>query len=243
MFYVAICDDDRFFLDETKRLLEIIFKELNEDYEIDCFNSTQKLEPCIRKYNLLILAIMLVGNNGIEYAESLRSRGIKTDIIFITSSPDYALEGYSVHPIDYILKPANYDRLHDAVMRCLRERHNTPALLINSKEHGKIRVNTDDIAYCEVMRYEIVIHSIDGKRVSLYGTFSSFCSNELPQESFYRCHRSYAVNLQYVESINRYAFALSNGVSVPIAKNNYNDAKKRFADYINSFDDAQAQKI
>lgn len=234
MYSVAVCDDERVFLEQTSKVLEEIFNEHNEEFEIDCFDSAEKLEQSAKKYSLYVLDIMIGDTNGIEYAESLRSRGVESDIIFITSSPDYALAGYSVHPVDYILKPVSKEKLLEPVLLCLRERHYLPYLVVNSKEYGKIRVNISDITYCEVMRTEILIHCVDGRTMTLYGTFSSFCHDELPSDIFYRCHRSYAVNMQYAERINRYDFALSDGTTVPISKNSYNDAKRRFESSLNT---------
>lgn len=236
MYSVAICDDETEFLDAARRTLCEIFSEIGEDVTIDCFDSLQKLEQSDKEYNLLLLDIMFGQDNGIEYAEKLRSRGIETDIIFITSSPEFALAGYSVYPVDYILKPLKRSKLSDTIKRCLRKREIVPALLVNSKEFGRIRVNVDEITYCEVMRTNIVIHCVNEKNITLVGTFSLFC-DELPKKEFYRCHRSYTVNMKYVERIDRYNFSLSDGRKVPIAKNNYSEAKKAFVDYINPVED------
>ncbi len=240
MYSVAVCDDERVFLEQTCSILREILTEHNEDFEIDCFESTDDLEKSAKKYNLYVLDIMIGDTNGIDYAELLRERGVESDIIFITSSPAYALAGYSVHPADYILKPVSTDKLREPVLRCLRDRHYSPSIVVNSKEYGKIRVNTSEITYCEVMRNDILIHCIDGRTMTLYGTFSSFCSDELPGDIFYRCHRSYAVNMQYAERINRYDFSLSDGTVVPISKNSYNDAKKRFESNSNPADTSLA---
>ena len=236
MFYIAICDDEKVFLDSTRHILYSIFYELGEDVVINCFDSIAKLKADGQRYNLLILDIMLGDDNGIEFAERLREKGFETDIIFITSSPEFALAGYSVYPVDYILKPVNEKKLRETISRCLKKRQSVPALLINSKELGKVKVSADEIAYCEVMRTDIAVHRINGSDITLVGTFSDFCAR-LPKKDFYRCHRSYVVNMKYVERIDRYSFTLQNGDTVPIAKNSYNDAKKYFVDYINPAED------
>lgn len=232
MYSVAICDDETEFLNATRSILCEIFSEIGEEVTIDCFDSLQKLDQSDNNYNLLLLDIMFGEDNGMEYAEALRSKGIETDIVFITSSPEYALAGYSVYPVDYILKPIKRSKLSDTIKRCLQKRERIPALLVSSKEYGRIRVNVDDITYCEVIRTNIVINCVNGKSITLVGTFSSFCEN-LPKREFYRCHRSYAVNMKYVERIDRYNYSLTSGIKVPIAKNNYNEAKKAFVDYVN----------
>lgn len=236
MYYIAVCDDEKLFSDSVRHILYTIFFEYGEDVVINCFDSIEKLEADKQRYNLLILDILLGEENGIEYAEKLRERGVETDIIFITSSPEFALAGYSVYPVDYILKPVNERKLRESVGRCLKKRQNVPALLINSKELGKVKVSVDEIAYCEVMRTDIVVHRINGSDITMVGTFSEFCS-KLPKKEFYRCHRSFVVNMKCVERIDRYSFTLQKGDTVPIAKNSYNEAKKVFVDYINPAED------
>lgn len=236
MYYIAVCDDEKLFSDNMRHILYGIFYEYGEDVVINCFDSIEKLEADKQRYNLLILDILLGADNGIRYAEKLRERGIETDIIFVTSSPEFALAGYSVYPVDYILKPVNENKLRESIGRCLKKRQNVPVLLINSKELGKVKVSVDEIAYCEVMRTDIVVHRINGSDITLVGTFSSFCA-QLPKNEFYRCHRSFVVNMKCVERIDRYRFTLQSGDNVPIAKNNYNEAKKVFVDYINPAED------
>lgn len=236
MYYVAVCDDEQSFLDMTRRTLFEIFEELGEQAAIRCFLSVEQLRQSEEQFDLLLLDIMLGDDNGIEYAERLRSRGIETDIIFITSSPEFALAGYSVYPVDYLLKPINPQKLKETIKRCLRRGRAEPALLVNSKECGRIKVNLESITYCEVLRTNIIIHCKDERELTTIGTFSSFCS-ALPQPEFFRCHRSFVVNMKYVERIDRYKFTLSDGTEVPIAKNSYSEAKKVFVDYINPVED------
>lgn len=236
LYSIAICDDEQSFCDSTRQILIDIFEQEEEQASIDCFESISRLELSEKNYDLIILDIMLGNENGIEYAGQLRSRGVETDIIFITSSPEFALAGYSAYPVDYILKPVDTGKLKQTIKRCLKSRRSLPPLLINSKESGRIKLGCEDITCCEVIRTDIVLNLNDGRRFTAVGTFSAFCE-ELPKPLFFRCHRSYVVNMSYVERIDRYSFTLSDGFAVPIAKNSYNKAKKAFVDYINPVED------
>ena len=236
LYSIAICDDERSFCESTSKILMDIFERQQEQVGIDCFESLYQLELNEKSYDLIILDIMLGEENGIEYARQLRSRGIDTDIIFITSSPEYALAGYSAYPVDYILKPVDPKKLGETIRRCLKSRKSLPPLVLSSKESGQIKLRLEEVSFCEVIRTDIMLHLSDGRRFTTVGTFSAFC-RELPKSLFFRCHRSYVVNMSYVERIDRYSFTLSDGSAVPIAKNSYNDAKKAFVDYINPAED------
>lgn len=236
MYYIAICDDEKVFMDETRLLLYNIFSDFGESVVINCFDTIEKLRSSKQRYNLLILDIMIGDDNGIEFADYLRAKGLETDIIFVSSSPEFALAGYNAYPVDYLLKPVNEKKLRETLSRCLRNRRSVPSLVINSKELGKVKISVDEIAYCEVIRTDIAVHRINGSDLTMVGTFFDFCE-KLPKKDFYRCHRSYVVNMKCVERIDRYSFTLQNGDAVPIAKNSYNDAKKYFVDYVNPAED------
>jgi len=98
MFYTAICDDESVFSEKAKTLIDQILDEKGITHRTDCFSSTDELQAAMRKcdYALLLLDIVMDKQTGLEFATELRRAGSRVNIIFMTSSAEFALDAYEV---------------------------------------------------------------------------------------------------------------------------------------------------
>ena len=232
MYRIALCDDDRADRELIETLLKKILNKKNISFEVIQFKSAKALLEEIRKagsWDLLLLDILMDGQNGIELANELRGMGEDADIIFITCSPDFALEGYHAWPVSYLLKPLKEDDFLKVLERCLKKISKDPAMIFNMKKGGQMEIHLSDIFYLEIFGDELVVHVLNNS-YSCSGVLKEICSL-LPEPQFFRCHRSYVINLSYVNRIHRYEYILTNGQAVPIAKGNWRDAKQRWVNY------------
>ena len=115
-------------------------------------------------FDLLLLDIQMEGVSGMEYARALRQRGNRVSIIFITNCADYALEGYSVQPVHFILKPVTRELLEDALRTDIELNHKPKTMLFRTG--GKsVSLAVSDIRYIESMNHSIIVHLADTDRV------------------------------------------------------------------------------
>lgn len=213
------------------KLNQILFP-LELEYQVTVFCNPQDLLTALLKhpdtYHLLLLDIMLGRDNGIAVAKTLReNNNMNLGIIFITSNPGFALDGYMVHPIQYLLKPVDHDKLKEAILFDYSQHYVEKHLLISS---GSV---VHSFSYREIYYIEVIGHTLriykKEDAVECTGVLSDLHS-ELP-DNFLRCHKSFLVNLDWVSDIRRYSFQLYNGKKIPISKGRYNEIQQAFVAY------------
>lgn len=230
MFYTAICDDESVFSTKAKQLLDQVMEEKGITHRTDCFSSTEELQLAMRKceYTLLLLDIVMDKRTGLDFARELRRAGSRVNIIFITSSAEFALEAYDVYPVTYLTKPIDAIKLRRAIQMCLEKMEKQPGLVISDRKLGHVMIEFDDILYLESQKHDIVIYARDGKQYTFMGSFELFCE-KLPKDIFFRCHRSYSVNLRHTSRISNREYTMKNGDLIPISRTQYKLACEKFA--------------
>jgi DNA-binding LytR/AlgR family response regulator len=164
------------------------------------------------KIDLVFLDIQMPGLTGVEF---LRSMKITPLVIFTTAYPEYALEGYSLDVVDYLLKPFSFERFVQAVNKAtarLQAKHPVEAPAANApvqepakdyilvKADYKLhRIKLDDIQYIESMREYVAYHTPNGRLLSLQSLKS--LEEELPADRFIRIHKSYIVPIDKIEAL------------------------------------------
>lgn len=229
----AACDDMSFDLDEMVAVTSSLLQEAGVEACMDRFRSSAELLEAQRQganWDLILLDIIMEETDGIQLAETLRRVGDDTDIIFITSSPEYALAGYRAYPVTYLLKPLTKEKLKPALSRCLVRRKTPPSLVLPALDGGKLALLPSEIQFIEVFRRELAVHLKD-RTIACAGSLSAVLE-KLPAESFYRCHRSYVVNLNQVSGVRKYCFLLQNNETVPVAMRTYPEAQSRWLSHL-----------
>lgn len=233
MFRIAICDDERVFNDSMVEYITEYMEYRNYPYSVEAFTALFELERAQkeRKYDLLFLDIMIRSDSGMDYAKQMRERADDTNIVFVSSNTDYALEAYSIYPITFLAKPISKKDVHALLDRMLLLYTKRPTFMINDKFKGRTVVQYESILYLESMGHDIVMQLNNGDTLRFSGVFSEFVP-ELPSSYFFKCHRSYAVNMSYVHRLQNYRFIMADGSIIPIAKPSYKEAQERFASMI-----------
>lgn len=227
---VAICDDEKYFREEIKRLVEQYLKEKKIIFCIDLF--TSGLEFCsddnnLQQYDIIFLDIGMKEMNGMETAHAIREKNQNVDIVFITIMMDYALEGYHVDAVRYILK----DDLESLLPECM------DTILQKKQEKemefpfvgGKRKVLLKEILFIESKSHQLWFERTR-ENLYMYGQINDL-ELILSNYDFVRTHQSFLVNLVHIEKINNYLLYLSNGAEIPVTKQRYAKVKEQYLSY------------
>lgn len=233
MFRVAICDDEATSLQIIEALTEQILEEENIEYEIATFEDmlvmTKELSAGRDEYHLLLSDILAVGMTGIEAAEELRRVGEKIPIVFVSSTAEYAMDGYRVHALRYLKKPVEYERLREALVEAYHLSLNSSGFLKFQVADKLYNLPFEQIEYLESQGRDTNIVTTD-ETICVHMKFSDM-EQQLPADSFLRCHRSYIINLAHVKDLARYRFLTKSGVEIPVSQLQYAEIKTKFMKY------------
>lgn len=168
--------------------------------------------------DILLLDIQIPDMLGIEVARRLRQKDTTVIIMFVTSFSQYAIEGYSVEAMDYILKPVSFAPFSAKLARALRviKQRQTEGIMMSVKTKTNIRrFPSSKLAYIEVINHNLIYHLTDGTILSQWGSLGRV-EEELREYYFVRCNSGYLVNLRYVETIKG-NYVIVNGDSLKIS--------------------------
>lgn len=231
MYKLAICDDDAHFASQLKEALTSSLHKRNITFELVTFDNPADLISYYENgnsFDLLFLDIVFTDTTGIKTARTLRSFNADSDIIFLSSSSDYALESFDVSPLHYLIKSNKLEKLEEALERFF-QKHTELSFYIKSRE-GILALPISDILYFEIYGHNLSVHLSSGESHTFSGTLKKI-EEDLPMCNFIRAHKSYLVNMAHITKIARYEITLSTGKSIPISKKNYLSIVSAFVDY------------
>lgn len=233
---IAFCDDDLSILNEITVLLDKYRIARNLDIRYAAFWSPLELLAEIEKgmrFDILFLDVVMPGENGIEAAREIRNYDTNVKIIFLTSSEEFAVQSYTVGAYFYQLKPIweeSFFRLMDvAVSECRKEQQHS--LILRCKT-GIARVELERLEYCEVIGRTVLFHMQDGKVLERAGSLDELWGHLSAFENFLRPHRSYLLNMDYIQTMSYKAIIMSDGAEIPLPRGKYSEFKDRYLEYV-----------
>lgn len=185
-------------------------------------------------YDIVFLDIAMRQMNGVELARAIRRKDRALPIAFLTADRTFAIEGYELHAVRYLLKPVAMEKLGSLLDELLEtaeaDAQDTDCITVGEK--GAVRkISESSICYIEVLGHYTQLHLQDGAAVRVKESLASVAAMLHQKELFVKCHRSFVVNLRYVEKISRAACALSDGTVLPVSRNSYQELNERFIRY------------
>lgn len=234
---IAICEDDKVSRDYESLLIHKWAQNNQLKITVDSFTSSENFlfesEDKI-EYDLLLLDIQMGKMNGFELAKTLRNRGFSGSLAFLTGIMDYAIEGYEVGAVRYLLKPVKEENLYqllDTVYKDLEKQTNQMFLLKIGTDVSKIPF--ENIVYIEASGHYVRLCGLDGKddfEKEWKASFSSVTPS-FDNHDFFCLRRGLLVNLLHVSKITKTECTLTNGEILPVARNNYEDLNRAFIDF------------
>ena len=235
MIKVALCDDDISAINEVRALIEQYRTESNQDIAYTTFRSSLELLAEFEKGvipDILFLDVIMPGEDGISVAKEIRRYNDIVKIIFLTSSSDFAVESYTVGAYFYQVKPIcteDFFHLMDSVIsECeeIRQR----SLIINCKS-GITRINLTKLKYCEVIGRTLFFHLENGTIEESNGSMDELCDKLANYDNFMRPHRSFLVNMEYIQNISYKTITMNDFAKIPIPHGKCSEIKNKYLEY------------
>lgn len=217
MIKFAICDDESYMLEDIAGRLLRYMENRRLPCQISRFSSGKELLESGKGFDVLFLDIQMERPDGMETARLLRRQGYRGLLVFITILKENVFDAFEVQAFDYLVKPLEESRFRRAMERAIRylEQEAGKSLLVQKGNACQV-VPFTQIVYCEVLGRKIYLHRPDGETVDYYGKLEEL-ENRMDSR-FFKCHRSYLVNLDYVRGCMEGLVTLSDGSKVPVSR-------------------------
>lgn len=240
MLRAAVCDDQDAELKMLNKLLEHYGKKLrHQTLETELYSSPRALIRRLEegaRFDFFILDMMMPEYNGVDVGRVIRAAGLESAIIYITASPDFALDAISVHPEQYLLKPLDPQALFYALDSACERINRRSAACLSVRTRG----GTELLPYPKVVCVEHVdrimrVYSEDGgilESVYLREPFEKLTEPILGQPGFVRTHKSYLVNLHHIRTLLQGELRMDTGLLVPISRRNAAEVRRTYLQYM-----------
>lgn len=201
MVKIAIVEDEDQYAEELQGYLHQYEKEQGETFDIKVFtDGDQIIHRYKAEYDLILMDVEMKFMDGMSAAEEIRKVDTEVVIIFITNMAQYAIRGYAVDALDYVLKPVSYFAFSQRLNRALgrMKKREQKVLTINVKG-GAVRVDAANVYFVESQGHNLIFHTAAGDYESA-GTMKDVEDN-LSQAHFFRGNKGYMINLAHVDGI------------------------------------------
>ena len=232
---ISICDDQ---INELENIKQIVseYKKAHPEFHIsiNCFLNPLDMLDDIAKCgapDIALLDICMPGILGTEIAKELQIKSKNlTDIIFLTTSSEFAVEAFALHVNDYLTKPFTKERLIDTLDRIVEKRNKRLFVTVNCGREIH-RIDLYEVLYIESKNHNVEIYLKSEKNIKAHATLADMKNLFKEDKGFISVGASYIVNLRCVQSVLQAELILINGQSIPIPRRLRNDVREQYFDF------------
>lgn len=218
---IAVCDDNE---SEVSRIGKLITEyQFSREEPIDCHYYTNSIDFLCElrggEYDLILLDVLMPEYSGIQTAQELRKLDRNVRIIFVSASPEFAVESYNVGAYHYLLKPIDADSFFALLDKIGAElsAQVEQGFILKSRD-SVVRIAFSQLAYVEVINKTLFFHLADGTVHETTAALADFQEKLLSRPEFLKAHRSYLVNLNYIQAIGMNCVIMKNGPRIPVSR-------------------------
>lgn len=234
MIKIFICDDN--FVERKKienNLLSYISTHPNTAIDYNIYSSPFEMLEKIEKFgspDIVLLDIYMPEMLGTDCARYLSRLSEKIDIIFVTTSSDFALEAFALHAFDYIKKPYSQEKFDSSLDRAIKEKEKKNWILLSSG--GKVhRVALEDIIYIETIDKKRIFSLTNGLKLQSWYSVAELEEKILVGKGLIRCGVSYIINLSHIKCFSSNKLVMDNGAIIPIPRRLRPSIKEQYFEY------------
>ena len=217
MINIAICDDEKHMSDHIRAFVSDFFRKKNREIYFRTFSSGEELLSYDGQIDILFLDIQMKGMDGMETARKMRASRFRGFLIFITVLKEMVFQSFEVQAYDYLVKPVDEKQFGKTMERLYASMQNASedSLLVQQGYEGRI-VPKDEIVFCEIIDRKIYLNLTSGEVVDYYERIENLESKL--DSHFFRCHRSYLINLKHLKGYKNGTAYMDNGKEVPVSR-------------------------
>lgn len=233
MLRIAICDDMPDFLDGTKRQLEQ-WEDRPENLVIKLFHDGDSLleSHTSNPFDIILLDVIMPLLNGIETAAEIRKFDRIVKIVFLTSSAEYAVDSYTVRANNYLLKPVTQEKLFRCLNELSAEIQDKARSITVSSASAAHRIELRNIEYIEAHGKKVLLVLADGSTIESNNPFYYFQDKLLLEDGFFKCHRSYIINIYRIVTYTQKEIRMQSGFRIPIARSCHAEFEAAYFDLL-----------
>lgn len=232
MIYIAIVEDDRMFAEQLIGYIKQYESERKTDIKISVFGDGEDIIESYKcEYNIILMDIQMQFMDGMTAAEKIRQLDHEVVIMFITNITQYAVRGYEVDAIDYVVKPVEYFAFSQKLDKAIeRSKKQTEEYLMIPVEMGVQKLAVSDIYYIESLGHNAIYHTKKGD----FSTRAALkdLEKKMMQQGFYRCGKGFLVNLRKVDAVKN-SDCIINGKRIPISRIKRKEFMEQLIRFIN----------
>ena len=219
MIRIGICDDSAAFLGQMKSMIDL-WEEKPQKVITEVFEDGDELIQAHtdHPFDILLMDVMMPLLNGIDAAKEIRNKDKAVKIVFVTSSEDYALESYSVKASDYLLKPLHSSRLYACLNELFSEIQDTSKIIAVKTADVTQRIFLSQIEFLEAQNKHVHFSLVNGNSLYSNDPLYLYEGMLLLEDGFFKCHRSYIVNLFQIASFTHKEITMRSGFRVPVSR-------------------------
>ena len=231
MYHVAIVEDEKEYAEQLQTFLKQYEEEHNVRFKVTVFgDGAEILRGYQPVYDLILLDIEMPEVNGMDAADRIRSQDPDVVMMFITNIASYAIRGFEVGALDYVMKPITYYGFAMRLSRALkRVKQNEQKALLLPLSDGVKKFQLQQIYYVEVQNRILHFHTDEGE-YTIRGTMQKV-EEFLTGHSFAKCNHWYIVNLRHVTEVRK-NIAVVAGHELEISRRNRTPFLKALAEYV-----------
>ena len=232
MLSIAVCDDMPIECAELAGHIENTLNQFGTEFSLKRFFNGQELLKDVGSFDIVFLDIKMPEISGMELAKQMRANGNESIIVFVTSAEEYVFEAYDVEAFHFLLKPVNENKLKNVLKKALVKvtACNNEDFIIISSEHQIKKILLKDIIYIESVGRMVKIHCTGGV-IETYKQIGDL-EQTLSEKHFFRCHKSFLLNLEYVSRFDKAEIVMENGDTVFLARKRAKLFQKEFISYM-----------
>lgn len=226
---IAICEDEILIAEQIAETIRNYFHNLKMDITLSVFTDATTFEQSGFAYDLVFLDYKLPDKSGIELAHNIRRVSAKVVIVFISAYSEYVFESFEVGTFRYLLKPIKEEEINQTLSSFLSlKQKGVPVELPQKKK--TLFINLDEILYIESAEKHCIVRVYD----EVYETTKSLSAiqAEIDDNSFFRTHRRYLVNMRYITEVEKGIITMTNGEKVEISRRNLANFNKSYMNFL-----------